>query len=113
MRFPMSGRRLRKTLALAAGCAAWLATALPASGVPIVIYDDVNSSGSYDLGEELPVGANLDGGGTHDRFFDLDASSQDVASTVLDITFDIFDNNFEILVNGVSVVPVDGGDPAV
>jgi hypothetical protein len=109
----MNGQRLRRGLALAAGCAAWLAAAAPASGAPIVIYDDVNTSGSYDLGEELPGGANLDGGGTHDRFFDLDASSEDVTSVVLDITFDIFDNNFEILVNGVSVVPLDGGDPAV
>jgi hypothetical protein len=47
----MKAQRLRKTLALAAGCTAWLAAAAPASGAPIVIYDDVNTSGSYDLGE--------------------------------------------------------------
>ena len=109
----MKGQRLRKTLALAAGCTAWLAAAAPAPGAPIVIYDDVDTSGSYDLGEELPGGANLDGGGTHLRFFDLDASSEDLGSVVLDISFDVFDNNFEILVNGVSVVPLDPGNPAV
>jgi hypothetical protein len=109
----MRARPLRTTLALAAGCAAWLAAAAPASGVPIPIYVDANASLSYDPGEELPGGANLDGGGSHVRFFDLDSGVDDLSSVVLDITFDIFDNNFEILVNGVTVVPLDGGDPAV
>lgn len=84
-----------------------------ASAVPITIYDDANSSGAYDLGEAVSGGANGDGGATYALEFDLDSVTQDITGAILDITFEYWDNNFIIIVNGVTVVPLDNNDPAV
>lgn len=96
------------TLALACALAAPAAQA-----VPITVYEDVNSSGDLDAGEERTGGINGDGGGTYDFAFDLDAGTQSVSGAMLEITFNVWDNNFILVLNGVSVVPVDPNDPAV
>jgi len=95
------------SIALLAGIAA-----SSASAVPITIYDDTNSSGAYDLGEAVSGGANGDGGATYALEFDLDAVTQDITGAVLDITFEFWDSNFILVVNGVTVVPLDPSDPA-
>jgi hypothetical protein len=103
-----SVRIVLAAFALLAGMAA-----SSASAVPITIYDDTNSSGAYDLGEAVSGGANGDPGATYALEFDLDSVTQDITGAVLDITFEYWDNNFIIVVNGVTVVPLDPGDPAV
>jgi hypothetical protein len=100
--------RIVFAMALLAGVAA-----SSASAVPITIYDDTNSSGAYDLGEAVSGGANGDPGATYALEFDLDAVTQDITGAVLNIDFEYWDNNFIIEVNGVTVVPLDPGDPAV
>ena len=56
--------RLRH-LAIAAMLAfAWLALAAPAVAVPITIYEDLNSSGDYDPGEERTGAVGGNGGST-------------------------------------------------
>ena len=95
--------------------AAWMACGLAAAAqaVPITIYEDTNSSGSYDTGEERTGGVNADPGATYNYAFDLDAGVHDIAGASIDVSFDVWDNNFILIVNGVTVVPVDNNDPAV
>jgi hypothetical protein len=94
------------------GFASSLST-LPAQAVPITIYEDVDLSGDYDAGEERTGGVNGDGGATYAYAFDLDAGTQDVSGAMLEITFTVWDNNFILVLNGVTVVPLDPNDPAV
>ena len=87
--------------------------ALPTLAAPITIYEDVDLSGDYGAGEERTGGVNGDGGGTYDYAFDLDVGTQDISAATLEITFNLWDNNFILLLNGVTVVPLDLNDPAV
>jgi len=96
------------TLMLASALAA-----LPARAVPITIYEDVDLSGDYGAGEERTGGVNGNGGATYDYAFDLDAGAQNVSGATLEITFTVWDNNFILVLNGVTVVPLDPNDPAV
>jgi hypothetical protein len=86
--------------------------ALPAQAVPFTIYEDVDLSGDYGTGEERTGGVNGNGGATYDYAFDLDAGTQNVSGAALEITFTVWDNNFILVLNGVTVVPLDPGDPA-
>ena len=87
--------------------------ALPAQAVPFTIYEDVDLSGDYGAGEERTGGVNGNGGATYDYAFDLDAGTQNVSGAALEITFTVWDNNFIVVLNGVTVVPLDPNDPAV
>jgi len=95
---------LAAIVALAAGSA---------GAVPITFYDDLNSSGSYDPGEQVTGGSNGDPGATYALEFDLNAATQDIANASIQLNFAVWDNNFIVSVNGVTVVPVDNNDPAV
>lgn len=103
--------RMRRLAAFVLGFLG-LQGAAPASAVPITFYDDVNLSGAYDLGEEVTGGSNGNPGATYALEFDLDSSTQDIAAATIQLTFDVWDNNFILSVNGVTVVPVDNNDPA-
>ncbi|MGH0031316.1 MAG: PEP-CTERM sorting domain-containing protein [Myxococcota bacterium] len=84
-----------------------------ASAVPVTVYDDLDLSGDYTAGEEVTGGTNGTGGRTYSWAFDLDAATQDLASTAIQIVMTTYDHNWEISVNGVVIVPVDPGNPAV
>ena len=86
---------------------------LPAKAAPITIYEDVDVSGDYGAGEERTGGVNGDGGATYDYAFDLDAGTQNISGATLEIRFTVWDNNFILVLNGVTVVPLDLNDPAV
>ncbi len=105
--------RLRHLAAAAMLALAWCVVAAPAGAVPITIYEDLNSSGDYDPGEERTGGVGGSGGSTFAWAFDLDALTQDLTSTTIEIDFDSWDNNFVVVVNGVTTVPVDPNNPAV
>ena len=104
---------LRHLAAVAMLGFAWCLSASPAGAVPFTIYEDVNSSGDYDPGEERTGGVGGDGGSTFAWAFDLDVLTQDVSSATIEIVFNTWDNNFSVDINGVMVVPVDPNDPAV
>jgi hypothetical protein len=87
--------------------------ALPAQAAPITIYEDLDLSGDYGAGEERIGGVNGDGGASYDYAFDLDAGTQDISGATLQITFHVWDNGFILVLNGVTVVPLDPNDPAV
>jgi hypothetical protein len=87
--------------------------ALPAQAAPITIYEDVDLSGDYGAGEERTGGVNGNGGASYGYAFDLDAGTQNISGATLEITFNVWDNNFILVLNGVTVVPLDGNDPAV
>lgn len=84
-----------------------------AGAVPLTVYDDLDLSGDYTAGEERTGGTNGTGGGTYNFAIDLDASTQDVTTTAIQITMATYDHNWEISVNGVVLVPIDPGNPAV
>jgi hypothetical protein len=92
---------------------AWCIAAAPAGAVEIVtFYDDLNSSGDYDFGEERTGGVGGDGGSTFAWAFDLDAVTEIISSTEITIVLNTYDHNFGVDVNGVAVVPVDPSHPA-
>jgi len=105
--------RLRSGSVMATLVLACALGALPAQAAPITIYEDVDLSGDYGAGEERTGGANGNGGATYDYAFDLDAGTQNISGATLDITFTVWDNNFILVLNGVTVVPLDPNDPAV
>jgi hypothetical protein len=92
---------------------AWCVVSAQAAAAPITIYEDLNSSGDYDTGEERTGGVGGNGGSTFAWAFDLDALTQDLSSTTIEIVFNTRDNNFIVDIKGVTVVPVDPNDPAV
>ncbi|HVN36778.1 MAG TPA: PEP-CTERM sorting domain-containing protein [Myxococcota bacterium] len=96
---------------LAAAVCLFLAAS--ASAIPITFYNDLNSNGSYDPGEQVTGGSNGDGGATYVLSFDLDAATQNISAASITLTFQVWDNNFIVSVNGVTDVPVDNNDPAV
>ncbi len=99
------------TLALLAFSGAWGAT--PAGAAPITFYQDVDLSGTYTSGEQRTGGSNGNGGATYNYAFDLDAGTQNISGSTISIAFTVWDNNFILVLNGVTVVPLDSGDPAV
>jgi hypothetical protein len=102
-----------RSIAIAAALGfVWCALAAPAGAVPITFYEDVNSSGSYDPGEERTGGVGGDGGSTFAWAFDLDAATDVISSATIEIVFNTFDHNFIVDINGVTVVPEDPNDPA-
>ena len=105
--------RLRTDPVVATLALACAVGALPAQAAPITIYEDVDLSGDYGAGEERTGGVNGNGGATYDYAFDLDVGTQNIAGATLEITFSVWDNNFILVLNGVTVVPLDTNDPAV
>jgi cysteine-rich repeat protein len=84
-----------------------------ASDASLHVYEDTNSNGFFDPGEERDGGIGDDGGSVFDYAFDLDASVPDLGGVSIDLDLTTYDNNFRIDINGVTVVPLDPGDPAV
>jgi hypothetical protein len=105
--------RLRAGVVVTAFVFACALGAPTAQAIPIVIYEDLDLSGDQGAGEERTGGVNGNGGATYDYAFDLDAATQDITATTLQITFRIWDNGFILVLNGVTVVPLDPNDPAV
>lgn len=87
--------------------------AVGAGAVPVTIYEDLDLSGDYTAGEERTGASHGNGGGTYDWAFDLEASTQDVTTTTIQIVMATYDHGWEISVNGVVIIPLDPGNPAV
>jgi cysteine-rich repeat protein len=83
------------------------------SDVSLDIYEDMNSNGSFDPGEERDGGIGGDGGSVFEYAFDLDASVSDLGGVSIDLFLTTYDDSFDIDINGVAVVPVDPGNPAL
>jgi probable HAF family extracellular repeat protein/cysteine-rich repeat protein len=69
------------------------------------LYQDTDSSGFFDPGEERAGGIGGDGGSAFDYVFDLDASTHDLRLTSIELLLTTYDHAFGIDINGVTVVP--------
>jgi hypothetical protein len=77
------------------------------------IYQDTDSSSSFDPGEERAGGIGGNGGSVFDYAFDLDAATHDLSLTSIELLLITYDHAFRVDINGTTVIPLDPGSPAV
>lgn len=73
-------------------------SAATAQTVSPEVYEDLNSNGSFDTGEENSGFSNGNGGGTSNRAFDIVGG--DTTTPIIIVEFDYVDNSFILDVNG-------------
>jgi hypothetical protein len=74
---------------------------------------DLDSQSNATWDDATETGTTGNGGAFVETSFDLDATTFDLTTVTVELSFITLDHNFVIHVNGVEVVPIDPGNPAV